>query len=224
MVNRKIAAMLATLVVLLALPIIHAQPEASFLYTFNLGVSGQGALTWLGMYQNAIYTSGSTSSSVTITVPQGTVLTFTATPQYDNTFAYWNIDQSSQGSTNPYVLYTLNMPTYQTVFADFVPPVQYYVANPPLQSDTINVGVLAGSGKVYWSSSYNGVDYTSGWTDTSTTITVPHGATVSFTATPASGNHFENWVIDSFNQGSNNPYIIYGTGASSYGTVLADFD
>lgn len=243
--GEKIVIALFAVMILAALPSIHAQPicgasvtndadnAACPMNTFQLVVSGPGILNWLGTYQGSVYTSGSTSESITISVPQGTVLTFTATPGSGDSLASLSVDQSAQ-QTNPYVSDTLTLtaPSYHTVIADFgqnsvaTPAVQYLFANPPLQSPqprVLNLGI-AGSGEVYWSSSYEGSTYGSGWVDSSSSITIPKDHMITFTAVPASGHVFTNWVINGYDQGSENPFIMFGTGQSSDVNVVASFD
>jgi hypothetical protein len=125
------------------------------------------------------------------------------------------INSFDEGSNNPYIMYGTGANSYATVAAvfdqDFVPnpPLQNLVQNLPLQYDTINVNANGG-GRLYWTSSYGAV-YDSGWTDTSASIAVPHGATVSFTAVPMNGNQFNNWMINTANEGSINPYVVHST-------------
>jgi hypothetical protein len=222
--NVRIILAFATVIFLVG-PLVVTSVHAMTYYTLQLGVSGRGTLSWVAMYQGSVYTSGSTISDMVITVPQGTGLTFTATPSGDS-FDSWTLDQSSRLSTNPYVITSIGdvSPVYHTVIANFG---QSFAPNPPLQNSleysTFNVGV-DGSGKVYWSSSYDGSTYDSGWIESSSAFAIPKNGTVTFTAVPLNGHHFSNWVIDGVDQGSNNPFIMYGTGSSAVATVEADFD
>lgn len=227
MIRNRYTTIALVAVLLLVLPtLVLSSVHAINYYTLQLGVSGHGTLSWVGTYQGATYTSGTTISHIVITVPEGTSLTFSATPQSDQTFSYWILDQSSQASTNPYVVVSMGAgsPVYHTVIANFgnsvVPP------NPPLQvsaSNTFNIGV-SGSGKVYWSSSVNGVSTGSGWVDSNSQVATPKGAMITFTAVPLNGHYFSDWMINGVNQGSNNPFIMYGTGESAYANVIANFD
>lgn len=63
--------------------------------------------------------------------------------------------------------------------------------------------------------------YNFGSTDTSSSIVVPHGATVTFTAVPTNGNQFSNWVINSANEGSINPYVVHSAYIAPPATVAA---
>ena len=102
MKNARMILAFAAVMVLVA-PLVVTSVHAISYYTLQLGVSGHGTLNWVGMYQGSIYTSGTTISNMVITVPEGTDLTFTATPSGDS-FDDWMLDQSSQVSTNPYVI------------------------------------------------------------------------------------------------------------------------
>lgn len=224
MLNRKIALTIMVLTILPSLTVLTPVHALKF-HTVQLGVSGQGVLNWVGMYHNSIYTSGTTISNLVITVPEGTDLTFTATPQSHASFSYWVLDQSSQVSTNPYVIASVGIgsPVYHTIFANFD---QSLAPNPPLKNLQYNVFNLdlSGSGEVYWSSSYNGATSQSGWVDSSSSIAIPKGATVTLTAVPLNGDHFISWVINGVDQGSNNPYTLSGTGENSYANIVAYFD
>ena len=87
--------------------------------------------------------------------------------------------------------------------------------------ETFNVGV-AGSGKVHWSSSYDQA-YDTGWVGNCASIAIAKGATVTFTAVPMNGNHFNEWMVDSANQGSNNPYVVHSMYVSQPTSVVAVF-
>lgn len=88
--------------------------------------------------------------------------------------------------------------------------------------DTVRISVQ-GSGRVYWTGTYNDAVYAVGFTDTDTEISLPHGAMVTFTAVADSGHPFNYWIVDSNSEGSNNPYTLWNTGASSTATIIADF-
>ena len=228
--SEKVAIALLAVTILAVLPIIHAQPllcgandgdndaddAPCSTSAIAVGVQGAGTVYWSSSYGGSTLASGSTDVTTSIVVPQGATVTFTAVPKSGNNFDNWVIDSASQTSINPYIM---AIGGYTTVTAEFD---LNLAANPPLQNpqfDTFNVGV-GGLGRVYWSSSSGD----SGWVDDSSSFAIPQGATVTFTAVPLNGHHFSNWVIDGADQGSNNPFIMYGTGASSVATVQADFD
>jgi hypothetical protein len=167
------------------------------------------------------YISGSTDSAASIELPQGAMASFTAVPMNGNHFDNWVVNSVRLASTNPYIVSNIGSPS--TVYAVFD---QDFVPNAPLQTssfqyDTIQVGTQ-GSGRLYWSSSY-GTIYDSGSTDGNSSILVPHGATVTFTAVPTNGNQFSNWMINSANEGSINPYIVHSAYIAPPATVTAVF-
>jgi len=225
MAYEKCGFALATVMVLIGFTMVNVATSVHAItyYTLVLGVSGQGTLTWIGMYQNSIYTSGTTVSNTIITVPAGIDLTFTATPKSDASFNYWMLDESSKMSTNPYVIPALGFgsPAYHSVTANFV----QFAPDLPLQNpqyDVCNVAV-DGLGRVYWSSSINGAPFESGWVDGNSSIAITKGATVTLTAVTLNGDHFVSWVINGVNVGSDNPYGLFGKGGK-YVTVVAYFD
>ena len=205
------------------LPSIHAQTMQ--FDAVRIGVQGPGTVYWTSTYNGATFTSGSTDTDTSIELPRGAIVTFTAVP-VNGHFNKWIVDSYNEGSNNPYILWSTGANPSATVVADFYqyqnftpnPPLQ---TPPPLQYDTIQVN-SQGSGTVYWSASYLGNAYTSGSTDTTSTIVVPQGTIVTFTAVPTNG-HFNNWIVNSSDEGSNNPYTLWSTGASPSATVVADF-
>jgi hypothetical protein len=187
----------------------------------NVGVEGLGKLYWNASYSGVTYASGSTDIATPIQLPQGAVVSFTAVPMTGHHLANWLVDSATVPSTNPYVVGSVGLGSPSTVFAVFD---QDFVPNPPLQTssiqyDSIQVNIV-GSGRLYWTSSY-GTVYDSGSTDASSSIVVPHGATVTFTAVPLNGYHFSNWMINSANDGSINPYVVHSAYISPPTTVAA---
>ena len=174
-------------------------------------MQGSGKLYWSASYGGVAYTSGSTDSVTSIQLPQGAMVSFTAVPMNGDHFDNWIVNSATLASTNPYIVSSIGVGSPSTVFAVFD---QDFVPNPPLQIpsiqyDTIKVNAQ-GSGRLHWSYTYGSM-YDSGSTDTSSSIAVPHGATVTFTAVPMNGDHFSNWMINSANQGSVNPYVVHST-------------
>ena len=206
--------------------------------TVTVAVAGPGTVYWKGVYNGAIYDSGWVNNSSSITLPQGTMVTFTPQPLTGHEFTNWVVNGYDQGSDIPYVSFTGPGPSASgTVIANFdgtliKNPDGIYtnltLANsvkipaaliPPSEYSTIQIGVQ-GSGTVYWSTSY-GSSTESGSTSAGYTILVPSGATVTFTATAKSGKAFINWNVNSANVVSTNPYTISYTTPTS--TVTAVF-
>jgi hypothetical protein len=92
-----------------------------------------------------------------------------------------------------------------------------------LQFNTLNVAI-AGPGKVYWKSVYAGATYNSGWVNDSSAITLPQGAMITFIPEPLSGHHFTNWIINGYDQGSDSPFVLFGTGPNTSENLVANFD
>jgi hypothetical protein len=204
----------------------------------NVAIAGSGTVYWKGVYNGATYNSGWVNDSSSITLPQGTVVTFIPEPFIGHRFTNWVVNGYDQGSDVPFVFYT-GAGASGPVIANFdgtlvksadglytnptiTNPVQTPAAlTPPLQYTTVQINVQ-GSGTVYWSTSY-GSSTESGSTNAGYSILVPYGATVTFTATPTSGNAFSNWNVNSANVGSTNPYMISNTNTTPTSTVTAVF-
>ena len=230
MVSRGVAMVSIVVLSLTILPIhvlvpVHAinccaltNPPAN---TFNVGIAGFGKVYWTSNYFGGIDT-GWVDVSASVAIFKGSTVTFIAVPVNGHQFSNWVIDGVDQGSNNPFILYNSGNSSGVNVVASFDHTLQ---ANPPLlnplQYDTIQVSVQ-GSGRLHWSSSY-GVRYDSGSTDTRSSIIVPHGATVTFTAVPFTGSHFDEWKVDSTGQGSINPYVVYSMYVSPPASVAAVF-
>ncbi|HUK51641.1 MAG TPA: hypothetical protein VLV18_11435 [Terriglobales bacterium] len=237
----KSATFVFALVLILAgaiLPTTLAPVHAQAFGVMNISVAGPGQIYWKGLYNGATYNSGWVSNSVSVTLPQGTMVTFISEPLTGHQFTNWILNGYDQGSDNPFVLYSAGPGGSQSVIANFdgtlvknidglytnptiTNPATPAVLSPPSQYTTIQVTVQ-GSGMVYWSTSY-GSSTESGSTNSGYSILVPYGATVTFTATPSGGNAFNNWNVNSANVGSTNPYVISNTNAQPSSTVTAVF-
>jgi len=194
-----------------------------------------------GVYNGVTYSSGWVNGVSSISLPQGTMITFIPEPLTGQSFTNWIVNGYDEGSNNPFVLF-MGPGASQSVIANFdgtlvknaegtyptllttnpgqtpavlSPPV------PPLQYSTVQINVQ-GAGTVYWSTSY-GSSTESGSTNAGYSILVPYGATVTFTATGASGNVFSNWNVNSANVGSSDPYVITNTNTTPLSTVTAIF-
>lgn len=90
------------------------------------------------------------------------------------------------------------------------------------QFGTMNVAI-AGPGKIYWKGINNGATINAGWVNASGSITLPPGTMITFLPFPLTGHHFTNWIVNGYDQGPDNPFVlIMGQGAS--GSVIANFD
>ena len=225
--RNRVTFALLIVTVLVIVPVVHGQNLGQY-DTFKINVQGSGKVYWSSSYDGVAYSSGSTVTGTSISVPHGAVITFTAVPDEGHDFYSWIVDTFDQGSNNPFIMYGTGEASTATIVADFG---QDFAANPPLQTPVLQVPVqydtfkvdVQGAGRVYWSANYDSSAYTSGSTETAISIRVPHGTMVTFTAVPADGNQLNDWNMNSFNQGSSNPFIIYGTGETSTATVIADF-
>ena len=234
----RIVFALALLSAVAVLPTTLSPVHALQLGTMNVAVAGPGTVYWKGVYNGATYNSGWVTSSSSITLPQGTMVTFTPEPLAGHQFTNWVVNGYDQGTDIPFVFYT-GLGTSGPVIANFdgtlvknvnglytnpsiTNPVQTpAILAPPAQYSTVQVNVQ-GSGTVYWSTTY-GSSAEAGSTNGGYSILVPYGATVTFTATPTSGNAFSNWNVNSANAGSTNPYVISNTDTSPTSTVTAVF-
>jgi len=220
------------------LPTIFAPVHALAFGNMNISVAGPGQIYWKGLYNNAVYDSGWVSNSASVTLPQGTQVTFISEPATGHQFTNWIVNGYDQGSDTPFVLYSAGPGGVQSVIANFdgtlvknanglytnpqiTSPTTPAVLSPPSQYSTIQVSVQ-GSGTIYWSTSY-GTTSESGSTNSGYSILVPYGATITFTATPSGGNAFSNWNLNSANVGSTNPYVISNTNGAPSSTVTAVF-
>jgi len=214
---------------------IHAQAVG----TMNISIAGPGTIYWKGVYNGITYGSGwvTSTSPSSVTLPQGTMMTFIAEPLPGHHFTNWVVNGYDQGSTSPFVLFSASPGASGNVIANFdqtlIKNVDGVYTNPAITSPAQTPAVLApavqygtvqinvqGSGTVYWSTTY-GSSSESGSTNVGYSILVPYGATVIFTATPGSGNTFTNWSVNSANAGSTNPYTMSSTTPAS--TVTAIF-
>jgi len=219
------------------LPTTLAPVHALQFGTMNVAIAGPGSVYWKGVYNGVTYNSGWVTDSSSITLPQGTMVTFIPEPSTGHHFTNWVVNGYDQGTDIPFVFYT-GPGASGSVIANFdgtliknadgvytnliTTPVQTpTVLSPPLQLNTVQINVQ-GSGTVYWSTSY-GSSTDSGSTNAAYSILVPYGATVTFTAAPASGNIFNNWNINSANAGPTNPYVISSTNTTPTSTVTAIF-
>jgi len=217
------------------LAIVHAQQVG----TMTIGVAGPGTVYWKGTYNGVTQGSGWVTSSSSITLPQGTMVTIIAEPLAGHQFTNWVVNGYDQGSTSPFVLFSAGPAGGSgTIIANFdntlvknvngiytnpaiTSPVQTPAALiPPAQFSTAQIYVQ-GTGTVYWSTSY-GSSAESGSTNVGYSILVPYGATITFTASPGSGNVFTNWNVNSTNVGSTNPYVISNTNTTP-STITATF-
>jgi len=201
--------------------------------TMTLAVAGPGIVYWKGVDNGVLYNSGWVSNSSSITLPQGTMVFFTPEPLAGHHFTNWVVNGYGQGSEIPFVSFT---GASGVVIANFdgilvenpdgtypnTTPVQVPAAlTPPPRYITVRINVQ-GSGAVYWSASYES-SYESGSTNVGYSILVPYGATVTFTAAPASGNAFGGWNVNSVSVVSTNPYTISNTYATPTATLTAVF-
>lgn len=220
MLKRKIALTFIVLTILPLLPVLTSVHAMTY-ETFNVGVAGSGKVYWSSSYDQG-YDTGWVDNCASIALAKGATVTFTAVPVNDHQFSNWVINGVDKGTNNPFTIYNTGKSSKVNLVANFD---QTFYANPPLQSplhyDAIQVNAQ-GSGRVYWSSSY-GARYDSGSTGTSSSIIVPHGATVTFTAVPMNGTHFNEWMVDSANQGPNNPYVVHSMYVSQSTSVVAVF-
>jgi hypothetical protein len=207
--------------------------------TMNVVIAGPGTVYWKGVYNGATYNSGWVNDFSSITLPQGTMVTFIPEPLSGHQFTNWVVNGYGQGSANPFVMFSAGPSVLGSVIANFdgtlvknpdgiyanatlTTPVQTLAPpSPPFQNSTVQINVQ-GSGRVYWSTSY-GSSTESGSTNTGYPILIPYGATVTFTATPASGNAFSDWNVNSSNVVSTNPYVISNTNTTPTSTITAVF-
>ena len=207
--------------------------------TMNVAVAGPGTVYWKGVYNGATYNSGWVNSSSSITLPQGTMITFIPEPLTGHHFTNWVVGGYDQGSDVPFVMISSGPGATGNVIANFdgtlIKNIDGTYTNPtitstpqtpaalvpPAQYNTVEINVQ-GSGAVNWSTNY-GSTTEAGTTTGSYQILVPYGATLTFTATPASGNAFSNWNVNSANAGSTNPYVISNTNTTPTSTVTAVF-
>ena len=236
--ERIFVALVLTLAVAF-LPTTLAPVHAIQYGTMNVAVAGSGSVYWKGVYNGATYNSGWVTGSSSITLPQSTMVTFIPEPLTGHQFTNWVVNGYDQGTDIPFVMYSTGPGATGTVIANFdgtlvknadgtyntvavTSPVQIPAALvPPVQFNTVQINVQ-GSGTVYWSTSY-GSSSESGSTNAGYSILVPYGATVTFTATPTSGNAFSNWNVNSADAGSTNPYVISNTNTTPTSTITAVF-
>ena len=234
--DRIVFALVLSLAALAVLPTTLAPVHALQLGAMNLAVAGPGSVYWNGVYNGVTYSSGWVTDSSSVTLPQGTMVTFTPEAANGHQFTNWIVNEYDQGSNIPFVLFTGSS---VNVIANFdhtlvknadgtytnlqiTNPVQTPATlAPPPQYGTFQINVQ-GSGTVYWTTSY-GSSTESGSTDVGYSILVPYGATITFTATPAGGNSFSNWNMNSANVGSTNPYVISNAYATPTSAVTAVF-
>ena len=201
--------------------------------TMTVAVAGPGIVYWRGVYNGVLYDSGLVNNSSSITLPIGTMVTFTPEPLTGNQFTNWVVNGYGQGSEIPFVSFT---GASGVVIANFdgtlvenpdgtyanANPVQVPAALTPTQRySTVRINVQ-GSGIVYWST-YYGSSYESGSTSVGYSILVPYGAMATFTATPTSGNSFGGWNVNSASVVSTNPYTISNTYTMPTATLTAVF-
>ena len=221
------------------LPTTLAPVRALQLGTMSVAIAGPGTVYWKGVYNGATYNSGWVSDSSSITLPQGTMVTFIPEPLTGHHFTNWVVNGYDQGSDIPFVEISSGPGASGSVIANFdgtlvknadgtypnlasANPTQTPATlTPPPQYNTVQINVQ-GSGTVYWSTSY-GSSTESGSTNAGYSILVPYGASVTFTATPASGNAFSNWNVNAANVGSTNPYVVSNTNTMPASTVTAVF-
>jgi len=225
--DRLIFALVLTLAVAL-LPTGFALPFG----TTTVAVAGPGTVYWEGVYNGVLYDSGWVNNSTSITLPQGTMVTFTPEPMTGHHFTNWVVNGYGQGSEIPFVSFTgasivvianfdgklVENPdgTYANANPEQVPP----ALTPPTRYSTLRINIQ-GSGTVYWSTSYES-SYESGSTKVGYSILVPYGATLTFVATPTSGNAFGDWNVNSASVVSTNPYTI-NTYTTQTATLTAVF-
>ncbi len=236
MKSDRIVFALALIAVVAILSTTLAPAHALQLGTMNFAVAGPGTVYWQGVYNGVTYSSGWVTDSSSVTLPQGTMITFTPQPLNGQQFTNWIVNGYDQGSNTPFVLFSGSS---GSVIANFdntlvknvdglypslqtTTPVQTpAVLAPPLQYGTFQINVQ-GSGTVYWTTSY-GSSTESGSTSVGYSILVPYGATITLTATPGSGSAFSNWDVNSANVGSTNPYVISNAYATPTSMVTAAF-
>ena len=232
----RIVFALALILAVATLPTALAPVHALQLGTMNLAVAGPGSVYYNGVFNGATYSSGWVTGSSSVTLPQGTMVTFTPEAPNGHQFTNWIVNGYDQGSNVPFVLFTGSS---LSVIANFdntlvknadgtytnlqiTNPVQTPATlAPPPQYGTFQINVQ-GSGTVYWTTSY-GSSTESGSTNVGYSILVPYGATIAFTATPGSGSGFSNWDVNGANIGSTNPYVITNAYATATSTVTAVF-
>jgi len=235
--DRLILALVLTLAVTV-LPVGLAPVHALQFGTVTVTVAGPGTVYWKGVYNGAIYNSGWVNGSSSITLPQGTMVTFLPEPLTGHQFTNWVVNGYDQGSDTPFVSFT-GPGASGVVIANFdetliknpdgiytnvtlANPVKIPAAlTPPPQYSTVQINVQ-GSGTVYWSTSFESSSE-SGSTNVGYSILVPYGATVTFTATPSNGNVFSNWNVNSVYVIATNPYTISYTYTTPTSTVTAVF-
>jgi hypothetical protein len=213
-----------------------APAHALQLGTMNIAVAGPGTVYWQGVYNGIAYSSGWVTDFSSVTLPQGTMITFTPEPLNGHQFTNWIVNGYDQGSNTPFVLLSGSSGSVIANFDDTLvknvdglypslqttTPVQTpAVLAPPPQYGTFQINVQ-GSGTVYWTTTY-GSSTESGSTSVGYPILVPYGATITFTATPGSGSVFSNWDVNSASVGSTNPYVISNAYATSTSMVTAVF-
>jgi len=236
MKSDRIAFTLVLIAVVAILPTTLAPVHALQLGTMNIAVAGPGTVYWQGVYNGATYSSGWVTDSSSVTLPQGTMITFTPEPLNGHQFTNWIVNGYDQGSNTPFVLFSGSSGSVIANFDDTLvknvdgvypslqttTPVQTpAVLAPPSQYGTLQISVQ-GSGTVYWTTSY-GSSTESGSTSAGYSILVPYGATITFTATQGSGSVFSNWDVNSANVGSTNPYVISNAYPAPTSTVTAVF-
>jgi len=196
----------------------------------TVAVAGPGTVYWKGVFNGVLYNSGSVNNSSSITLPQGTMVTFTPEPLTGHHFTNWVVNGYGQGSETPFVSFT---GASGVVIANFDgtlvenPDGTYANANPvpilaavttTLRYSSVRINVR-GSGTVFWSASYESSSE-SGSTSVGYSILVPYGGTVTFTATPSKGNGFGGWNVNSASVVSINPYTINNTYTNPATTTL----
>jgi len=234
--NSRLVLALVLILTAAVLPTMFVPVHALQFGTVTVAIAGPGTVYWRGVYNGAIYNSGWANDFSSITLPQGTMMTFIPEPLIGHQFTNWVVNGYDQGSNIPFVLFSAGS---GTVIANFdgtlienpdgiytnltlANPVQIPAAlTPPSQFSSIQINIQ-GSGTVYWSTSYESSTQ-SGSTNADYSILVPYGATVTFTSAPTSGSDFIDWNVNSAYVVSTNPYTITYTYMPPTSTVTAIF-
>jgi len=239
MLNSRIIFALSLILAVTVLPATLLPVHAQEVGTMNVAIAGPGQVYWKGTNNGATINEGWVSASgSTITLPPGTMITFLEFHSTGHYFTNWIVNGYDQGSDSPFVL-IMGQGASGSVTANFdgtlvknaegtytnptiTSPVQTpAVFAPPVQYATFQINVQ-GSGTVLWTTSY-GSSTESGSTNSAYSILVPYGATITFSATPTSGNAFSNWNVNAAYAGSTNLYVITNINTLSPSTVTAVF-
>jgi hypothetical protein len=88
------------------MPISLAHVHALLFGTMTVAIAGPGTIYWTGVYDGTTYDSGWVNDLSSITLPQGTMVTFIPEPLTGHHFTNWIVNGYDQGSEVPFVSFT----------------------------------------------------------------------------------------------------------------------